>query len=163
MSGAGVCFFYFSIIKITHGVWDINMALRKFLVASILVLLFSPLLTIRVSGDEVVPTELMLLVRDREVLVFDGVRGTWVSENIQSGERVSDKRADGHVAVVVTNYRVLGYSSDTNFWAATRLISGERVISFAVQDNVATVITELRALGFSARRGQWVETKLQLK
>ncbi|MBI4595565.1 MAG: hypothetical protein HY730_04210 [Candidatus Tectomicrobia bacterium] len=144
-------------------VWDLSKALRKILVVSIVVTIGALFLAIEVSSEETVPTELMLLVREREVLVFDGVRGTWVAENILSGERVIDRKADGHVAVVVTNYRVLGYSADTNFWASIRLISGEGFISLAVQDNVATVVTGHRALGFSARRGQWIETKLHLK
>lgn len=135
---------------------------RPFLV---LVLLFFVKLTL-VGGPLLandLPTELVLVVREKQVLAFSSRGNRWVARDLMAQEFIEESRKSSHIAVVVTNARVLGFSAETDQWDEERLEAGERAISLEIEGKVASVVTNVRALGFGARTGTWSVLRLPLR
>jgi hypothetical protein len=109
------------------------------------------------------PTELVLVVREKQVLAFSSRGNRWVARDLMAQEVVEESRKSSHIAVVVTNIRVLGFSADTDQWDEERLEAGERAISLEIDGKVASVVTNVRALGFGARSGTWSVLRLPLR
>ncbi len=107
--------------------------------------------------------EVVLVVRERQLLAFSSSMGGWAFQDLMVQEWVQGTRTASHVAVVVTNLRVLGYSGETGVWDESRLEVGERVISLEADGKVASVLTNVRALGFGSRRGTWEVVRFPLR
>jgi len=78
-----------------------------------------------------------------------------VTQDLRPNEGVVGSKYGGHVAVVVTKFRVLGFSALTSRWSEEKLMVDEVMVSIEAKGNVGTVVTNLRALGFGAKRGRW--------
>lgn len=109
------------------------------------------------------PTEIVLVVREKQVLAFSSRGNRWVPRDLMAQEIVEESCKSSHVAVVVTNIRVLGFSAETDQWDEERLEAGERAVSLEIDGKVASVLTNLRALGFGARTGTWSVLRLPLR
>lgn len=128
-----------------------------FLVSFCSTLLGGPLLADDVS------TELVLVVREKQVIAFSSRGNRWVARDLMAQEFIEESRKSSHIAVVVTNVRVLGFSAETDQWDEARLEAGERAISLEIEGRVASVVTNVRALGFGARTGTWSVLRLPLR
>ncbi len=109
------------------------------------------------------PTELVLVVREKQVIAFSSRGNRWVARELMAQEFIEESRKSSHIAVVVTNLRVLGFSAETDQWDEERLEAGERAISLHIEGKVASVVTNVRALGFGARTGTWSVLRLPLR
>jgi hypothetical protein len=113
-------------------------------------------------GDDI-HNQLMLAIRDRQVLAFSALSNAWSAMDLRARERVVEVHEATHVAVVVTNFRILGFSAVTSQWSSLRLESGERPVEIRVRGMAAKVITNFRALGFGAEKGVWAVLRFKLK
>ncbi len=120
-----------------------------------------PLQRSLLAGD--LPTELVLVVREKQILAFSSRGNRWVARDLMAQEFIEESRKSSHIAVVVTNARVLGFSAETDQWDEERLEAGERAISLEIEGKVASVVTNIRALGFGARTGTWSVLRLPLR
>jgi hypothetical protein len=123
-------------------------------------LIWFPLAT---GFPEEVVNEIYLLVRERELMAFSALGDRRVSQDLRPSEKVLGSQYNGHVAVVVTQYRALGFSAFTNRWGEEKLMVDEVMVGIEAEGNVGTVITNIRALGFSARTGRWVVRRFRPK
>ena len=114
------------------------------------------------SSDDL-PQQVVLVVREKQLLAFSSSRGSWVFRDLMAQEWVQGSKTASHVAVVVTNLRVLGFSGETGLWAEERLEVGERIMSMEADGKVGSVVTNVRALAFGARMGTWEVVRFPLK
>jgi hypothetical protein len=101
--------------------------------------------------------EVLLVVKDRKIMAFSGLKSHWVEIDLKMNESVLSGKTAGNVAVAVTDIRLLGYSTLTDQWSVEDLMMHEVITKVQVEGNVATVETDKRVLGFSARFGEWIK------
>ena len=110
-----------------------------------------------VAGAAEMVNEVLLVVKDDEVLAFSGLKNNWVSQKLSPNEKVLAQRSRGNVAVVTTKNRLLGFSAFSAAWSEVSLRVNELVEDLQADGNVATVVTDLRIFGFNAHTGLWIE------
>jgi len=110
-----------------------------------------------------IPKEVILVLREKEILAFSALSARWVSQDIMAREIIQQYRTASHVAIVVTNLRVLGFSAETSLWDRERFEPDEKVVSIEADGKVASIVTNKRALAFGAPQGTWVVTRFHLK
>jgi hypothetical protein len=129
----------------------------------IMVISWPPGASVFSQESEEVVDEVLLFVREAELLAFSATGSKWVSADLRAKERVLKSKYGGHIAVVVTDSRVLGFSALTSTWSIEKLRAGEELLNIEVTGHVAAIVTNLRAFGFSAKSGVWVEKRLDLE
>ena len=92
-----------------------------------------------------------VIVRRREVIAVDPVRGGTKRAALLVGEDVLWSGARGKVAIVVTDRRILGTTTSHGGWHAIRLkVHESDPRSIMLGDRVALIVTDMRAIGLSA-------------
>ena len=115
--------------------------------------------------DEVPLADVLeVLELDRELLAVDARGGGETSIRLRLGERVQWKRAQGRVAIALTDQRILGVATGSAAWQQLDLMNGEEVPGHAeLGDRVALLLTSRRAVGFDAGSGNFLEAPLGLR
>lgn len=131
------------------------MNTRPVNMAFIIVLL---LVTPFTATAEDVLSEVLVSIRNDEVLAFSGPKNSWISHSLKHSERVL-KKSQGNVAVVITDRRILGFSVFSEKWNDVSLMMNEALKEVQAEGNVATVMTDQRVFGFNAHTGEWVEAR----
>ncbi len=130
---------------------------RSILWSALVLALLVGTLSVHPAAASDAPSNVVLHVIPREILIFSAQAGVWTSIRLDSGERILQRAADHNVAAVVTSQRVIGFSAVLNLTHEIRLTEDETLEAFRVEGNVATVLTRRRGLGFSAATGKWAE------
>jgi hypothetical protein len=104
---------------------------------------------------------LQLLVLPHSVIAIDGRTGGQREESLELGERVLSQRADGRVAVALTDRRILAIAAGSGSFQEARFVRGEALLAEpALGDRVALFVTTRRVVGFDGGSGNLVETRL---
>ncbi len=128
------------------------------IIAQILVPIFLIILVSTVSASENDTfTEVLLVIKNDEIIAFSALKSNWVSIKLRQYEAVISSQSKGNVAVVFTSDHILGFSVFTNFWNTESLRLKEKLVEIQVDGNVETVVTNQRIFGFSAHSGRWIE------
>jgi hypothetical protein len=113
-------------------------------------------------GEEILE-DVILIIRDKEIVAFSSAGNQWVSMTLRAQERVVQSEFTSQVAVVVTNQRAMGFSAITNRWSEIKIDVGEQVLELEAEGLVSSVNTNFRALGFGARKGEWAEYRYRYR
>lgn len=104
---------------------------------------------------------LQLFVLPHSVLAIDGRTGGQREEALELGERVLTQRADGRVAIALTDRRILAIAAGSGAFQEARFVRGETLVAEpALGDRVALFVTSRRVVGFDGGSGNLVETRL---
>jgi hypothetical protein len=104
---------------------------------------------------------LQLIVLPHSVLAIDGRTGGQREESLELGEQVRLERADGRIAVALTDRRILAIAAGSGAFQEARFVRGEALVADpAVGDRVALFVTTRRVIGFDGGSGNLVETRL---